>query len=333
MMFKNNSENKPSIAVVVPCYKERHKILDTLAGVPDVIDKIFCVDDNCPENTGDYIEQNCSDNRVQVLRNPRNKGVGGAMVTGYKEVLKFGAGIVVKIDGDGQMDPSLISQFIAPLLEGRADYVKGNRFYLLNNLQQMPLARLVGNALLSFLNKFSTGYWRIFDPTNGFTAIDTRVLAMLPLDKLDEGYFFESDMLFRLATVRAVVMDIPQKAIYSDEVSHLNVFRAIPTHALKHLANFSKRIFYTYFLRDFHLASLEWLAGPLLFLFGLYFGVSSWCEAITSGQEASAGTVMLSALPFIVGLQLTLSAIGFDVDNQPRIPLSSLLNKVTGHHK
>ena len=327
MSLNNNTPKQASIVVVMPCYKERRKVLDTLAQIPDFVDQVFCVDDGCPEKTGDHIEQNCFDERVKVLRNPNNMGVGGAMVTGYKEALEYGSDIVVKIDGDGQMDPSLIRQFIAPIVESRADYVKGNRFYLLNNLQQMPHARLIGNAVLSFLNKLSTGYWRVFDPTNGFTAIDSDVLAMLPLDKLNSGYFFESDMLFRLATVRAVVIDIPQKAIYADEVSHLKVSSAIPTHAVKHLDNFVKRIFYTYFLRDFHLASLEWLAGPILFLFGLLFGISSWHESITTDQEATAGTVMLSALPFIVGLQLTLSAIGFDIDNQPRMPLCSLINK------
>lgn len=322
------NNNNYTVALVIPCFRERAKILTTLEQIPDYIDWIFCVDDHCPEQTGDWVEQRCSDQRVQVLRHSHNQGVGGAMITGYRRALKQGADIVVKIDGDGQMDPTLIQRFIHPILSGKADYVKGNRFYLLSDLETMPTFRLFGNAGLSFLSKLSTGYWGIFDPTNGFTAIHAGVLAMLPLERLDHRYFFESDILFRLSTVRAVVLDVPQKAIYTDEQSQLNITQAIPIHTLKHVRNFIKRIFYNYFLRDFHLASIQWLTGPALFLFGLYFGISSWSESIEAGINASAGTVMLSALPFIIGLQLTLSAIGFDVGNQPHIPLHTLIDNV-----
>ncbi len=190
----------------------------------------------------------------------------------------------------------------------------------------MPKIRILGNISLTLLNKLSTGYWRLFDPTNGFTAIHRDVLALLPLNKIHKRYFFESDMLFRLSTVRAVVLDIPQKAIYGDERSGINIFKNIPIFTFKHLRNFSSRILYLYFLRDFHLASIKWLIGPALFLFGLIFGLYSWNESIQLQREATAGNVMLSALTFISGLQLILSAIHFDIDNQPSTPIHTFLS-------
>lgn len=249
------------------------------------------------------------------------------MVTGYRQALSDGAEIVVKMDGDGQMDPALLPQFLQPILAGQADYVKGNRFFVLDDLAQMPRHRVMGNAILSFMSKISSGYWQVFDPTNGYTAIHHTALSMLPLHKLHTGYFFESDLLFRLSTIRAVVTDIPHSARYGRERSGISLLAVVPSFAVRHLKNFSSRIFYNYFLRDFQLASLEWILGPALMMFGLSFGSYQWLDHMQRGVEASAGTVMLAGLPLIVGLQLLLSAIGFDVDNQPQIPLQTRLQK------
>lgn len=318
-----------SIAVVIPCFRVSKHVLNVLNNIPACITNIYCVDDACPEHSGKLIEEKCIDTRVSVIFHQTNLGVGGAMVSGYKQALKDNADIIVKIDGDGQMDPQLIPHFIRPIIENKADYTKGNRFFQLHDFEDMPKARILGNTSLTLLNKLSTGYWRLFDPTNGFTAIHSNVLQILPLDKLHQRYFFESDMLYRLSTVRAVVLDIPQKAIYGQETSGVSIIKNVPIFALKHLRNFTSRIFYTYFLRDFHLASIEWLVGPILFLFGLIFGVYNWHESIQLQREATAGTVMLSALTFISGLQLILSAIHFDIDNQPTTPIHTFLTKST----
>jgi glycosyltransferase involved in cell wall biosynthesis len=298
-----------------------------LERVPDLVSDVFCVDDACPDGSAELIEQQCDDPRVTVLRHRKNKGVGGAMITGYKAALEAGADIIVKIDGDGQMDPQNVQQLIRPIVDNEADYVKGNRFFLLENLDGMPAMRLIGNSILSFMSKLSTGYWRIFDPTNGFTAIHARTLALLPLGKIHRRYFFESDMLFRLAILRAVVRDMPQKAIYADENSSMKLPRIVPLFIWLHSRNFIKRIFYSYFLRDFHLASIEWVLGPMLFMFGVIYGSVSWYESSASHINTPAGTVMLSGLPVIIGLQLILSAIGFDVDNQPDTPIQKQLYK------
>ena len=320
------SQKSPKISVVIPCYKSVEHVLDVLKDVPDIVSAIYCVSDACPDNTGTVIEEKNKDKRVKVIFHEKNKGVGGAVITGYRAALDDGADIIVKIDSDGQMDPALIPQFIEPIIKGKADYTKGNRFYNPEFLNAMPKIRIFGNAGLSFLNKFSTGYWHVFDPTNGYTAIQADVLRLLPLDKIAERYFFESDMLFRLGTVRAVVEDIPQNSFYGDEKSNLEVADAFWDFSVQHMRNFFKRIVYSYFVRDFHVASIEWVLGPFLLIFSTIFGLGTWMESVQTEMEATPGTVMLAALPFIVGLQLTLSALHFDIQNQPKTPLHTLMS-------
>jgi hypothetical protein len=237
---------------------------------------------------------------------------------------------VIKLDGDGQMDPDLIPNLIAPIIDGHADYTKGNRFFSLENTASMPRYRIIGNIAMSFVSKFSSGYWHVFDPNNGFTAIEGAVLRLMPLSKISDGYFFESDMLFRLNTLRAVVVDIPMVAKYGEEESHLKLGETLPIFAAKHAANFIKRIFYSYFLRSFSVASIQWILGPLLFVFGTFFGIYHWIAATTAGTSATAGTVMLAALPIIIGLQFVLAAIDFDVRSVPTIPLHRLLSRHFG---
>ena len=323
--MSSKSESDSRILVVIPCFRAKDQVLDVLRRIPEQVSEIICVDDACPEATGKHIETQCQDPRVSVIYHEQNQGVGGAMVSGYKLALEKNASCVVKIDADGQMDPTIISRFLNPIIRGEADYTKGNRFYNLENLSSMPAIRVLGNAALSFMSKFSTGYWRIFDPNNGYTAIHGDILRLLPLQKISSGYFFETDMLFRLNTLRAVVIDIPMQSKYENEGSSLSIFKSVNEFGLKHLLNFFKRIIYNYFLRDFHLASLEWILGPCLLGYGLVFGIFKWNESIALGTSATAGTVMLAALPIIIGLQLLLSALNFDVDNKPLIPLQRLM--------
>jgi hypothetical protein len=182
----------------------------------------------------------------------------------------------------------------------------------------MPVLRLVGNSLLSFASKLSSGYWNVFDPTNGFTAIHAEVLRRLPLDKLSKGWFFESDMLFRLNLLRAVVCDVPMSARYADEESSLVVRRVVGTFAAKHVANTAKRIFYGYYLRNFNIASIEILLGIPMIAFGVWVGVTRWIEGSLANTPATSGTVMLAALPLLVGIQLVLAFLSYDLQNVPR---------------
>jgi hypothetical protein len=246
--------------------------------------------------------------------------------------------VVVKIDGDGQMDPMLIDRFVTPIVRGEADYTKGNRFYDLDQIRSMPAVRLIGNAALSFITKLSSGYWDVFDPTNGYVAIHTCVLKQLPLEKVSRRYFFESDMLYWLYTVRAVVMDIPMHAHYGGEKSSLRIGRVIGPFIAGHLHNMFMRILYSYYLRDFSLASIYLPVGLLLCAWGTLFGLGRWSELANQGVAASAGTVMLAALPIIVGFELLLGFLGMDVANVPRKPMqgrlsSNMHNRYDAHHK
>lgn len=312
------------IAVVIPCYKVREHIAKVVKEIPALVSSIYCVDDACPENSGAYISENLNDPRLKLLSHKKNQGVGGAVMTGYKQALEDGADIIVKVDGDGQMDPALIERFVRPIVAGQCDYTKGNRFYRIEDVRSMPGVRLFGNAVLSFMTKLSSGYWTLFDPTNGYTAIHARVLGDLPLDKISKRYFFESDMLFRLNTVRAVVWDIPMSAVYADEESNLNIRKIIWPFLKGHARNFGKRVFYNYFLRDFNIASVGVLLGLPLLLFGVLFGLVQWSASIASGHAASAGTVMLCALPIIVGMQLLLSFVNYDIQSVPDKPRQML---------
>lgn len=315
------------VAVVIPCYRVTRHILGVLDGIPEWVWRIYVVDDQCPDGSGQVVRANSRDSRVVVMDNAVNLGVGGAVMAGYSRAARDGADIIVKMDGDGQMDPGLLPRFIAPIASGEADYTKGNRFYDLAQIGQMPGIRILGNAGLSFMTKISSGYWDIFDPTNGYTAIHARVVPKLPMGKISKRYFFETDMLFRLNTLRAVVVDVPMDAKYGDEESGLKIGRIFFDFLSKHARNTCKRIFYNYFLRDMSLASIEFLGGSVLLAGGLVSGTYFWAAAAGAGVPASAGTVMLSALPVILGLQLLLGFVAFDIASVPRRAIHRLLHQ------
>ena len=285
--------------------------------------RIYVIDDKCPNGSGELVRQQCSDPRVRVIFHEQNQGVGGAVRSGYQAALEEDMDIVVKVDGDGQMDPALIPRFTRAIERGQADYTKGNRFYRPESLDGMPPVRLFGNAVLSFMAKLSTGYWSNMDPTNGYTAIHTHVLRQLPLHKLEQRYFFETDMLYRLNTVRAVVHDVPMDAVYADEQSSLRVSKVLPEFLWKHIDRFARRYFYGYLLRDFNIGSLYSLMGLLLLLAGSLFGLGQWIHSNVSGQPATSGTVMLAALPVIVGIQFIIAFLHYDVSNVPTEPLQA----------
>lgn len=310
--------SRAKIAVIIPCHRVSETVLDVLSRVGPECWRIYVVDDACPENSGDLVEAQCRDPRVRVLRNERNLGVGGAVVRGYEAALADDATILVKIDGDGQMAPELLPSFVRPIIDGDADYTKGNRFHDLNRLNQMPLVRILGNAILTFMTKLSAGYWDIFDPTNGYTALHAEVARYLPRDLLSKRYFFETDMLFRLNIARAVVVDVPMDSRYGREISGLRVRRVFPEFLFNHTRNATKRLFYNYFLRDFSLASLELVLGVLLLVFGTTHGITNWVSSYRAGVTTPAGTVMLAALPVLLGLQLLLAFVGFDIASTPK---------------
>lgn len=311
---------KPSVAVVIPCFKVTKHIMNVLSEIGKEVDSIYVIDDACPEGSGKLVEAQNKDKRVQVIFHEKNQGVGGAVVTGYKAALAEGHDVIVKLDGDGQMDPKDIPTLIRPILEGRADYAKGNRFDSIEDLEAMPAIRIFGNAVLSIMSKISSGYWNVTDPTNGYTAIHSAALKRVQVDKLRKTYFFESDLLFRLSLIRAVVHDVVLPARYGEEVSNLRISKVIFEFPVRHTANFLKRIFYLYYLREWTVSSVELPAGLILFFWGLIFGLQKWMDSNASGIPATAGSVMLSVTPMILGFQLLLAFVNYDVSSVPNRP-------------
>lgn len=309
------------VAVIIPAYRVKNHILEVIQSIGPEVNKIIVIDDLCPEESGFFVRTNCSDSRVIVIFHSENQGVGGAVMSGYSHAMKCGMNVLVKVDGDGQMDPTLIPEFIYPIISGEADYTKGNRFNDLESISSMPKIRLFGNAILSLMCKLSSGYWNIFDPTNGYTAIHSDVARLLPFHKVSRRYFFETDMLFRLNTLRAVVVDVPMVAKYGNEVSNLRVSQIAGEFLCKHIRNFYKRIFYNYYLRDMSLASIE-LPLSILFLgFGIIYGSYHWFLSSHNQLPTPAGTVMMAALPIIAGIQFFLGFVGYDISSIPNRPI------------
>jgi glycosyltransferase involved in cell wall biosynthesis len=312
------------IAVIIPCYKVKEHIVELLQKLTMYDYQIYVIDDKCPENSGKIVEQTIKHPLVKVIYNDKNLGVGGAVKRGYQEALKDGCEVFVKLDGDGQMDPKLISGLISPILRKETDVSKGNRFYNINTVIKMPFLRLFGNSALSFINKMVNGYWKIMDPTNGFIAIHKSALLLLPLNKIDNRYFFESDLLFRLGTIRAVVQDFSMDAKYANEKSGLSIWKVLFEFPPKYLTRFIKRIFYTYFIRDFNVGTIELIFGNILVFFGIIFGGIKWFIGVREQIVTPTGTVMIAVLPIILGFQLILSFINYDINNAPTKPLNTV---------
>ncbi len=317
---------KSDVAVVIPCYRVEHKIGPLIASLPPFLKHIIVVDDASPDETAAIVmEAAKQDSRIILLRHPGNQGVGGAMLTGFRKALALNAQIVVKLDGDGQMDPAHLPNLLQPIIQGRADYTKGNRFRDFQALQKMPVIRRVGNMGLGFLTKAATGYWNLFDPTNGFVAIHGKVLAQLPLARIDRSYFFETSMLANLYLLGAVVKDVPMPAHYGDEVSSLSVWRSLVEFPVKLLKTFLRRLLLKYMIYDFSMASIYIIAGLPLLLFGLIFGISRWVQYSALKLPAPTGTVMLPTLSVLLGIQFLIAAIEIDLRSTPREPISPQL--------
>ena len=318
------------VAVVVPAFRVENHIEDVLRSIPAWVRTIIVVDDGSPDHTGGLARGvGEKDSRITVIAHPQNQGVGGSMKTGYQAALEKGADIVVKMDGDDQMDPSALPHLIWPLLKGEADYAKGNRFWDLSALRIMPLTRRLGNTALSFMCKLVTGYWTLMDPTNGYTAIHRAALSRLPLNSVASTYFFECSMLINLNIIGAVTVDVPIKARYGVEPSSLSIRRVLLEFPPKLLLGYLRRFVVKKVLYDFALDVLYLVAGIPLLLFGSVFGIVKWVHFFRLGIPAPAGTIMLAALPVILGFQLVLNAIIFDFMSVPTKPLSRLTSLPT----
>jgi dolichol-phosphate mannosyltransferase len=307
------------ITVVIPCYNVSRHIAEVIKNLPADVTWVIAVNDLSKDNTGNALGEIQKENKkLIVINHEKNQGVGGSMLTGFKKSLELNSDITIKIDGDDQMDSSYIPQLIRPLIENKADYTKGNRFRDFKSLKKMPVVRRIGNLGLSFFIKAASGYWNIFDPNNGFVAISKEMLKTININKIHKRYFFESSMLIELYHVDAVIQEIPMKARYGDEKSSLSVTRALFGFPPKLLKAFIRRIILKYFLFDFNIASVYILFGVPFFLLGSVYGIVNFVKYFNAQIAAPTGTVVIPTLLIILGFQLLLSAISYDVTNFPK---------------
>ena len=305
------------VTVVVPAYNVASHIQQVLKTIPEFVDHVVVVDDCGSDETGQLLAQ-VTDSRVVVFKHESNQGVGGAMVTGFKRALKDGSDLIVKMDGDGQMDPQYIPHLLDPLIEEGYGYAKGNRFLDNAELRDMPALRLLGNYGLTFLTKLASGYWHVFDPQNGFVALKAEALQKIDLDHIAKRYFFENDMLVHLNIFGYRVKDVPIPARYGQEASSMSILEVLVTFPVYLFKRFWYRIYQKDILRDFSPIALFWVCGLALFSWGFLFGAYTWAKSSFLHQFASTGTVMLSVLPLMMGFELILQAIILEIKESPK---------------
>lgn len=306
-----------TIHVVVPAYNEAEFVGGVVRSMPAFVDRVFVVDDCSQDGTGAAVLA-CGDPRVTLLRTPENQGVGGAMALGYRHALDAGADIVVKMDGDGQMDPVALASLLDAIVEGGADYAKGNRFLQRELVRRMPVERFVGNVVLTFLTKLASGYWNVSDPQNGYTAVRASALRVLSLDRLHRGFFFENDMLVRLNVHNFVAIDVPTPTVYGDEASDLSIPSVMTTFPPLLIRRFLYRVVEKYVIRDFSPIALFLFLGLASMAFGAVVGAHLWYRGLTTGLPSPVGTIILFLLAEVVGFQLCLQAIVLDIQSTPR---------------
>ena len=308
-----------NISVVLPCYNVSKYIETVIRNLPQDISNIIIVNDCSTDDTEQVINKLQSEfGNIIYLKHESNKGVGGAMITGFKKALQLNVDIVIKIDGDNQMDSLYIPALVKPIKEGKADVTKGNRFRDFRALRKMPLGRRIGNLGLSFCIKGASGYWNIFDPSNGFIAYSNETLKNMNFDKIHKRYFFESSMLIEMYYYNTVILDIPMIARYNDEISNLSVGRSLLEFPPKLFIAFIKRVLLKYFLFEFNIASVFILFGFPLLMTGLIFGIVKYIHYAGHNIPAPTGTVVIPTLLITLGFQLLLSAANFDVNNYPK---------------
>jgi glycosyltransferase involved in cell wall biosynthesis len=303
------------IAAVVPAYNEERLIARVVATMPDFVDHIVVVDDKSTDRTAE-VARATGDPRLVVISHEVNTGVGGAIVTGHRTALELGADVDVVMAGDAQMDPAYLPALLDPIVREGYGFAKANRFFSTGSYRGMPGYRIVGNIMLSFLTKFASGYWHIFDPQNGYTATRRDVLLRLPLDRLAQRYSYENDVLINLNILRVPATDVPIPAAYGDEVSSMRLHRVGPEISGLLVRGLWRRFLWKYVVQSFSPIALFVLGGLALTLFGTVVGI--WTILETLGPPvATAGSVILAVAPFLLGIQMLMYALLLDIQESP----------------
>ena len=306
------------IAAVVPAYNEAKMISEVISTMPEFVDHIVIVDDCSPDDTSEVVKK-IKDARVHLIRHEKNTGVGGAVITAHLAAMELGADVNVVMAGDAQMDPAYLPDLLDRVTSDGFGFAKANRFFSPESFHGMPGYRVFGNILLSFLTKLTSGYWHLFDPQNGYTAIRTSVLKRVPLKHVAQRYSFENDLLVHLNILQVSAVDVPIPAVYGNEVSSIKLRKVVPELTGMLFTGFWRRIWYRYVLWSFSPIALLLFFGLFLEIFGIV--VSIWLLfQIAASAVATAATVMLAALPLMIGTQLLISALQLDIQASPSRP-------------
>ena len=231
---------KNKIAVVIPCYMVSNNIDKVISKLPKFIDKIYLVDDACPENSVKNLK--FKSKKIIKIYRKRNGGVGAAVKDGYRFSVKDKNNVTVRIDGDGQMNPKLIKKFVDPIVNKKAEFTKGNRFKDLSFVGIMPLARIIGNIFFSIIGNIITRNFGIFDFLNGFTCISNNALKKVLKKKLDDDYYFDTALVCNLSKLGVKILDIKMRSVYGNEKSNINIFSTGFTIFFKNIKFFFKNL-------------------------------------------------------------------------------------------
>jgi glycosyltransferase involved in cell wall biosynthesis len=301
------------VAVVVPAHDEERLVVETLRRIPELVDRIYVVDDASTDATADRAGA-VGDSRVEVIRHEQNLGVGAAIVTGYKRALEEGIDVTCVMAGDNQMDPSELAGLVEPVARGEVEYAKANRLFSGEAWTVIPHTRFLGNAVLSLLTKIASGYWHVADSQAGYTAITRDALSRLDLGHLYARYGFPNDVLVHLNVQNARVRDVPSRPIYDvGEQSGIRLRSVVPRISWLLFKGFWWRMAQKYVIRDFHPLVFFYVFGLLMSLVGLALGALEVVLRLF-GNQITPATIVLVAVLLIAGLQLTLFAMWFDME-------------------
>ncbi len=303
------------VAVVVPAYNEEKLIGRTINSVPDYVDSIVVVDDLSTDETA-LRALETADQRLSLIQHTVNTGVGGAIIDGHKRALALGSDVNVVMAGDAQMNPDYLPALLDPIADHGYGFTKANRFYSREALAGMPAIRVFGSIVLSFATKLASGYWNLFDPQNGYTAVTRGALARIDLDRVARGYSFENDLLICLGIANVRAKDVPVPSVYGDEVSGMRLMKVVPEISRLLFTGFWRRILLKYVLMSFSPIALLLFTGLFLCLAGAVVGI--WAIIVTPSEAApSAGTVLLAAGPLLVGINMLVHALALDIQQSP----------------
>ncbi|CAN5774706.1 N/A [soil metagenome] len=301
------------VAVVVPAYDEERLVVETLHGIPEFVDRVYVVDDASRDGTA-AAARAVGDDRVEVIPHGQNAGVGAAIVTGYRRALEEAIDVTCVMAADNQMDPEELAGLVGPVAHGVVEYAKANRLVSGEAWKVIPRTRYLGNAVLSLLTKIASGYWHVADSQAGYTAISLDALRALDLDELYPRYGFPNDMLVHLNVQNARVRDVPSRPIYDvGEQSGIKLRSVVPRISWLLFKGFWWRMGHKYVIRDFHPLVFFYAFGVLMTLAGLLLGAIEVVLRL-GGNEITTPTIVLVAVLFIAGLQMTLFAMWFDME-------------------